>query len=159
MKRGLLPRTRFGKLGPPRLRPPPPRRTPGAVQADINVTPLVDVVLVLLIIFMVVGPALAQSLQVQLPRTEHHQNKADERQDVIVAVTRAGEIHLRDRPVTLSDLTARLRDQRERAPSTRVYLEGDDMVDYSKVREVMEAARGAGIEEVLLVTRAQTQPE
>jgi biopolymer transport protein ExbD len=125
------------------------------VQADINVTPLVDVVLVLLIIFMVVGPALAQSLQVQLPRTEHHDNKADESKDVIVAVTRAGEIHLRDRPLSLSDLTLRLRDQRERAASARVYLEGDDLVDYSKVREVMEAARSAGIEEILLVTRAQ----
>ena len=152
MNRSSWPRIRRAGPSPGR---PRRRRAPGDMRADINVTPLVDVVLVLLIIFMVVGPALAQSLQVQLPRTEHHDNKADESKDIIVAVTRDGAIHLRDRPITLEDLARRLREQRERAAAARVYLEGDDQADYSQVREVMEAARSAGVDEVLLVTRAQ----
>jgi biopolymer transport protein ExbD len=73
----------------------PPRRGPRsrqAVRADINVTPLVDVVLVLLIIFMVVAPIIAQAVPIDLPETVHHESRPDDGQHVVVSVTRTGQI-------------------------------------------------------------------
>jgi biopolymer transport protein TolR len=135
------------------------RRTRGDVQADINVTPLVDVVLVLLIIFMVVGPAIAQGVAVQVPRTVHHASKPDDGRDLIVALTSEGQLFLRTERVRLEDLARLVERERQRAPDRKVYLKGDDALEYGKVREVMEAIHGARVEEILLVTRARGQAE
>src|SRR5690242_7197739 len=64
------------------------------VKADINVTPLVDVVLVLLIIFMVVTPLIASGIAVDLPRTEHHSRKPDDGTDIVISVTAEGRLYL-----------------------------------------------------------------
>jgi biopolymer transport protein TolR len=136
------------------------RRARGDVRADINVTPLVDVVLVLLIIFMVVGPAIAQGIDVELPRTVHHASKPDDGKDLVVAVTEEGQLFLRTERVLLFDLPGLIERERQRSPERKVYIKGDDALEYGKVREVMEAIhKGARIEELLLVTRARGQTD
>jgi biopolymer transport protein TolR len=148
-----------GKSQPARARGRHRRRAPGDVRADINVTPLVDVVLVLLIIFMVVGPAIAQGVAVQVPRTVHHTSKPDDGRDLIVALTSEGQLFLRNQPVRLEEIAPLIERERQRAPERKVYLKGDDALEYGKVREVMEAIHKASIEEILLVTRPQGPSE
>jgi biopolymer transport protein TolR len=123
-----------------------------AVRADINVTPLVDIVLVLLIIFMVVAPMVARAVPVELPRTAHHQSKPDDGRDVPLSVTRTDEVFLRDRRVVVADLPRLVAAERQGASSATVYLQGDSLTSYKTVREVMEALRKAGISRVTLRT-------
>ena len=128
------------------------RRTPGDIRADINVTPLVDVVLVLLIIFMVVGPAIIQGTPVELPRTVHHKTSPDEGKEILVVVTRDGQVHLRANPVGVDELTRLLGLEGGRPAERKVALKADKLADYKVVREVMEAINRADIEEVRLAT-------
>jgi biopolymer transport protein ExbD len=139
-------------LGPPRT-----RRPPGKVRADINVTPLVDVVLVLLIIFMVVAPIVARGVPVELPQALHHSRKADDGKDVIVSVTRDGQVYLRANRVRVEDVSRQLAEERKRSPERRVYLRGDGLASYRSVRAVMEAVRKGSVEEVMLGTE-DTKP-
>ncbi len=155
---------RFSRLarrvaGSPLIRPRLRRRQRGDIRADINVTPLVDVVLVLLIIFMVVGPAIAQGVPVQVPRTLHHQSKPDDGKDLVVSIDGQGQVFLRNEPIALPDLPRRLEQERQRAPERKVHLKGDDSLDYRQVRAVMDAIRKTQVEEILLVTRQRRDGE
>jgi biopolymer transport protein ExbD len=124
------------------------RRGPRArqpVRADINVTPLVDVVLVLLIIFMVVAPIIAQAVPVDLPETVHHERKPDDGQHLVVSVTRTGQVYVRNTPVTLHELP-RLID------GAKVHFKGDSRADYGVVRRVMDAIHKATVQDIQLET-------
>jgi biopolymer transport protein TolR len=125
------------------------------VRADINVTPLVDVVLVLLIIFMVVSPMISQNTPVELPRTEHHQRKPQDSagKDLMVSVTRAGQVYFAGRPVEVREVPALVTGERRRAPARPVFVLGDAASRYGDVRAVMEAIhKGASVDEVQLRT-------
>jgi len=139
------------------------RRRPADIRADINVTPLVDVVLVLLIIFMVVTPMIASGVQVDLPRTVNHSKKPDDGKDLLVSVNRQGQVYLRSNPVAVSDVSRLVEQERRRAPGRKVYLLGDSQGGFGTVRGVMEAIRkGGSVDEVLLRTdeiRAEARPE
>jgi biopolymer transport protein ExbD/biopolymer transport protein TolR len=116
-----------------------------AVRPDINVTPLVDVVLVLLIIFMVVTPALQQDVPLDLPGVFHPDPEAENAVDPIkVSVPRAGEYHLDGARYDLDGLVARLIDAHMSEPERRLVLRGDQKLRYADVRDVMARLQRIG---------------
>jgi biopolymer transport protein ExbD len=140
------------------------RRTPPvgferpAAKADINVTPLVDVVLVLLIIFMVVTPMIASGVAVDLPRTAHHSRKPDDGKDIIVSVTREGKVFVGTRPLArLADLGSAIALEQRKFPDKTVFLKGDERARYGAVREAMHALHEAKIADIVLGTEERSQ--
>jgi biopolymer transport protein ExbD len=123
------------------------------VKADINVTPLVDVVLVLLIIFMVVTPIIASGVPVELPKTRHHARKPDDGKDIIIAVTANKTVYVSGRPVAAAaEVTRLVEDERRRHPQKTAFVKADGRTTYGAVREVMEAVHKAGLDDVMLGT-------
>jgi biopolymer transport protein ExbD len=135
-----------------RARAGEPRPT-GQVKADINVTPLVDVVLVLLIIFMVVTPIIASGVPVELPKTSHHNRKPDDGKDIIISVTAEKRIFFAGRLITdPREVTALVGNERRKHPEKTAFVKGDARVPYGTVRAVMEAVNKAGLDDVMLGT-------
>ncbi len=123
------------------------------VKADINVTPLVDVVLVLLIIFMVVTPMITSGVPVDLPRTANHFRKADDGKDIIVAVTMDKKLYIGSMPI--ADATAAAQavvEERRRSPQKTIFVKADARAPYGAVRTLMEALHEAEIEDIILGT-------
>ena len=130
-----------------------PRRVPGKIRAEINVTPLVDVVLVLLIIFMVVTPIIASGVPVELPRTVHHDRKPDDGKDIIISVTKEKHVYVFGHAVgDAKDVTRLVEDERRKHPEKTAFIKGDHQTTYGAVREVMEAVHKAGMSDVMLGT-------
>jgi biopolymer transport protein TolR len=127
-------------------------RKGGRIQADINVTPLVDVVLVLLIIFMVVTPMITKGVQVDLPRTLHHDKKPDNGKDIIISVTKDKMVYLSGNRTQLSEIKNKVEEERRRFPEKTIYLKGDAHTTYGAVRSVMEAIHKANIDDIMLGT-------
>ena len=126
-------------------------------KADINVTPLVDVVLVLLIIYMVVTPLIANGVEVELPQTEHHAKKADDGKDIMVSVTADEQIYMGSQHLaSIEDCVAAVVTQRRAFPDKTVFLKGDQRASYGRMREVMEALHGVSIDDVILGTEELT---
>lgn len=112
---------------------------------EINVTPLVDVVLVLLIIFMVIAPALEHGERVELPSVAQPDKDAKGKMDpVTVTVARSGALYVEKSLTTLDALPAQLADVHARDPERRVVLKGDGALDYQKVRDVFAVVQAAG---------------
>jgi biopolymer transport protein TolR len=123
------------------------------VKSDINVTPLVDVVLVLLIIFMVVTPLIAGGVAVDLPRTLNHLRKPDDGKDIIVSITQDKRFYVGANSVPrVEDLARAVASERRKYPSKSVFLKGDSRVPYGTVREAMQALHDLDIEEIVLGT-------
>ena len=128
--------------------------------AEINVTPMADVMIVLLIIFMVVTPLLQKGVDVRLPRAGNTQERKDEPKIPTVAVRRdmaifVGMDRLDHQAALLPLLRERVRDMAE---GTRmVYLKADEQLPYSEVMKVMDICREAGIEEVALIAERKVQ--
>jgi biopolymer transport protein TolR len=129
------------------------------LNSEINVTPLVDVMLVLLIIFMVVTPMLQRGKAVQLPQTRQPEKQPDEGKDIVVSVQwlkkGAGfghKIYLGRDPVNEARLRTRLLDELRKDPAKSIYLKGDKRLDYGTVRQVMEVCHQAGFQQVKLAT-------
>jgi len=123
------------------------------VKSDINVTPLVDVVLVLLIIFMVVTPLIASGVAVDLPRTAHHARKPDDGKDIIISITQDKRLYVgAQRVARVQELGPAVRAERRKFPEKSIFLKGDARTPYGAVREAMDALHGAAIEDVTLGT-------
>jgi biopolymer transport protein ExbD/biopolymer transport protein TolR len=123
------------------------------VKADINVTPLVDVVLVLLIIFMVVTPLIASGVAVDLPRTAHHSRKPDDGKDIIVSVTADGRTYVGTRRVPrIEDLAGVVAAEQRRFPDKSLFLKGDQRARFGSVREALHTLREGKVGEVTLGT-------
>ena len=131
--------------------------------SQINVTPLVDVMLVLLVIFMVTTPILQQGVGVELPRVEAEPMAGQEDQ-LVVAVSREGEVYLNAAELEIEALQTTLAAAVRNRPDQTVYLRADRNVMYGRVVEVMAAVRQAGVVRLGMVTEAlgadavQTQP-
>ncbi len=123
---------------------------------ELNVTPLVDVVLVLLIIFMVTTPLLQRGTDVELPRSATGDVK--EAEAVTVVLTRDGRLLLDDREVPLQALADRLRAAGRGQPPEIVYFRGDRGVPYGAVVEVMDAMKAAGVKTMGMITERPREP-
>src|SRR5215472_18789429 len=122
------------------------------MMGDINVTPLVDVMLVLLIIFMIATPMLHQGIQVTLPRAAAKNLPLKIQDPLVVSINKDGIVFLRSTPVALADLAGRLKGEINGRENETVFLKGDREVPYGKVIEVLDRLHREGIEHVGMVT-------
>lgn len=118
--------------------------------AEINIAPLVDVMLVLLIISMLASPMLERGINLDLPKAQTASEIPTPR--VVVSVDRNSAIRINDRPVHMALLEQRMHDLAVTAPGETVYLRGDRLVPYGEVLSVMDRIRKAGVTKVALVT-------
>jgi biopolymer transport protein ExbD len=124
----------------------------GSLKADINVTPLVDVMLVLLIIMMLIAPLLQQGVAVTLPEAGNTGEKPDTQDQTVVAVDSRGHFYVNALPVTTEDLVARVQKALEDKKEKLVYLKGDKDAKYAAIMDAMDALRKAQIENIALIT-------
>jgi len=129
----------------------PARRGRRRVMAEINVTPFVDVMLVLLIVFMVTAPLLTAGVPVDLPKT-HAQPLGQDREPLSVTIRSNGRIYLQNTPVPEDDLVPRLTAIAANGYDQRIFVRGDKSVDYGRVMEVMGLLSAAGFTHIGLVT-------
>ena len=127
----------------------------GGVKSDINVTPLVDVMLVLLIIMMIVAPMLQQGVKLTLPEAGHSTEKPDTQEQTVVFVDAQGRLYVNAKEVTEADLVARLTNAIEDKKEKTVYLKGDTNARYGDIMKMMDALRAAQIDTVGLITERQ----
>src|SRR3989338_445242 len=130
----------------------------GSTISQINVTPLVDVMLVLLVIFMVTAPIIQQGVQVNLPQAKAGAIPGKEEQ-LVVAIARNGRIYLNDNPMTLPELGKKLRAISKIRRDKEVYLRADQDVRYGIVMRTIAEIKQAGIEKLGMVTRPPSQEE
>jgi biopolymer transport protein TolR len=130
----------------------------GSLVSQINVTPLVDVMLVLLIIFMVTAPIIQQGVQITLPKVKAAALPGKEEQ-FIVSITRNSEIYLNDTRMSPSELTSKLAGIAEVRPDREVFVRADDQVPYGEVIRTMAAIKAAGIENVGMITEMPAEGE
>jgi biopolymer transport protein TolR len=124
--------------------------------AEINVTPLVDVMLVLLIVFMVAAPLMMVGVPVQLPKTSA-EKLGQTREPVIVSIDRAGRVYLREVPIEPPTLLgARLRELAAADPEATVYVRGDRTIPYGEVMRLMGMVSAAGFAKLSLIAEADT---
>ena len=128
----------------------------GTTIAQINVTPLVDVMLVLLVIFMVTAPIIQQGVQVNLPQAKAGAIPGTE-ELLVVTVAKNGKIYLNDNPMTLEEMGAKLRAIRKLQRDKQVYLRADQDVRYGVVMKTIAEIKQAGIERLGMVTRPSAE--
>src|SRR5712664_2500195 len=135
-----------------------PGQQRGALASQINVTPLVDVMLVLLIIFMVTAPIIQQGVEVNLPKVKAAALPGKEEQ-FIVSITRSREVFLNDTRISPEQLSEKLKAISVERPNRQVFLRADDAVPYGEVVRTMAAIKAAGIEDVGMVTEMPVASE
>ena len=118
--------------------------------AEINVTPMVDVMLVLLIVFMVTAPLLTVGVPVDLPKTQA-QSIADPDEPLVISVNAEGTIFIQDSEVDISQLVRRLHAITKSKPDTRIYVRGDQAIAYGRIMQVMGTVNTAGFRRVALI--------
>jgi biopolymer transport protein TolR len=130
------------------------------VNSNINVTPMVDVMLVLLIIFMVITPMLQNKVNVDLANstTATPMDDANKEDSVVVAITRDSRIYLRQNQTTLQTLGTQVNDELQNKTSKIVYFRADARAHYGTVMDAIDAVRTAGVEEVGMLTQQQAAP-
>jgi biopolymer transport protein TolR len=129
--------------------------SPDEVKGDINVTPLVDVCLVLLIIFMVVTPMLQQGVDVMLPAGPHAEKKPGEKNDLIISIKADGTVFVGDKWIPDKNLPTYLAAEHQKDPTRAVMLKADKRINFGKVRLVMRAANEAEFTGVAILTENQ----
>jgi len=126
----------------------------GGIKSDINVTPLVDVMLVLLIIMMIVAPMLNQGVMLTLPSATHTEDKPDTQDQVVVFIDAKSKLYVNTLEVREEDLPARITAALEKTSGGQkvVYLKGDQEAPYGAIMKMMDALRKAQIDTVGLIT-------
>jgi biopolymer transport protein TolR len=129
------------------------------VNSNINVTPMVDVMLVLLIIFMVITPMLNNKVNVTLPKADAAKvmENANKEDAIIVAVTRDGRTYLGGDVVSVDDLGTKISAKLENKTDKEVYLRADIRANYGKVMDAVDGIRSAGVSELGLITEQRDQ--
>jgi biopolymer transport protein ExbD/biopolymer transport protein TolR len=125
--------------------------------AEINITPLVDVVLVLLVIFMLTAPVLQSGIQVNVPKTKTVREITEQR--TVLTINKDSEVFLNDKPVNLNDLPNLLRTQASDTTKQQViYLRADQSVSFGTFATLMDAVKQAGITNISIVTQPAENP-
>ena len=119
--------------------------------SEINVTPFVDVMLVLLIVFMITAPLLTVGVPVDLPKTKAR-SIAEPEEPLVITINAEGMVFIQDTEVEIDKLVPRLKAITENKPDTRIYLRGDKDINYGRVMEVMGTVNIAGFTRVALIT-------
>ncbi len=130
--------------------PKPTHRKARQTFSEVNVTPLVDVMLVLLVIFMLTAPLLTVSIPVDLPKTQAARSDA-QTEPLIVSVDSAGQIYLQETKLEIASLIERLLAIAGSTPETKIYIRGDRNLAYGKIMEIMGAIAAAGFHKVALM--------
>ena len=122
------------------------------LMADINVTPLVDVMLVLLIIFMITAPLMSHKIKVELPKANPNQTAADKMVPIDLAIRADGSMYWNDNSVSNAELKARLAVEAMKTPQPELQIRADKTIEYRTIWDVMSAAKGAGMVHVGFIT-------
>jgi biopolymer transport protein TolR len=138
-------------IGNGRTRGRRPRRS---VMSEINVTPFVDVILVLLIVFMVAAPLLTVGVPIDLPETQAKSIDQD-REPLTISVNDRGQIFLQETEIAIDEIVPRLKAMGKSGADERIYVRGDRKVDYGTVMRVMGRLSAAGYRRVALVTEVE----
>ncbi len=134
------------------------RRRYSRIMSDINVTPMVDVMLVLLVIFMVAAPLLTVGVEVDLPKTSSAVLQGKD-EPIAVTIKADGEIYLQNTLLPLESLVPRLNAILKENPDPRIFVRGDKGIAYGRVMEVMGTINAAGYSKVALVTEQASDPQ
>ena len=132
----------------------------GGPMADINVTPMADIMIVLLIIFMVITPMLQKGVDVKLPQAGNTKERKDEPKTIVVAVKRDTTTYLGSAKLaSQADLLPQIKERLQDLPEgwRIIYLKADEQLPYSEVMKVMDLCREAGVEEVALISERKVQ--
>jgi biopolymer transport protein TolR len=129
----------------------------GELKSDINVTPLVDVMLVLLIIMMIVAPLLQQGVNVRLPQATNSTEKPDTQENTVVGIDANGAFFLNSLPVPDTELRRRVEEALEDKTERIVLIKADEDTAYGKVMDAMDELRAAGIEDMGLITERRVR--
>ena len=132
----------------------------GGPMANINVTPMADIMIVLLIIFMVITPMLQKQVDVKLPVAGNTKERKDEPKTIAVAIKKNGMTYLGTKPMqNQADLVPALKEKLEELPDAEkmIYLRADEELPYSEVMKVMDLCRDAGVEEISLIAEKKVQ--
>ena len=121
-----------------------------AAMSDINVTPMVDVMLVLLVIFMVAAPLMTVGVEVDLPKTSAAPMTGQD-EPLVVSVSAEGTIYIMDSEIAQDTLTEKLAAITDNKADTRIFVRGDKTIDYGRVMEVMGLIKDAGFTKVALI--------
>ena len=133
--------------------------SPDELKGDINVTPLVDVCLVLLIIFMVVTPMLQQGVDVLLPEGSHSEKKPGKEGDLLISVKQDGTVFVGQDWIPDRDLPRYLKAEHDKDPARAVMMKADKRINFGKVRTVMKSANEAGFTTIGVLTQNQQAGE
>ena len=118
--------------------------------SDINITPFVDVMLVLLVVFMVTAPLMTVAVPVDLPKTQAHTLNQD-KEPLVVSMDADGHVYLQDKQMKMEDLVPKLKAITGANPEARIFVRGDKDLPYGKIMEVMGSISSAGFTKVALV--------
>ena len=131
------------------------RKEGSNISANINVTPMVDVMLVLLIIFMVITPMLQNKVSVDMAQVDNPESMpdADKEDAIVVAITRDGGVFLGQDKIAVDELGARVRDKLADKPGKTIFIRADARAQYRAVEDAIDAVRTAGVEDVGLLTQ------
>jgi biopolymer transport protein TolR len=141
--------TSFGRLQ---------RRSGATPMSEINMTPLIDVMLVLLVIFMISAPLMAGSLKLDLPKAAATTRSAAAAPPLALALNAQGQLFLAEEPVSLAQLQARAQAAARAEPGTEVLLRADQSVPYGRVAELIALLQGAGLSRIGFVTETPPTP-
>jgi biopolymer transport protein ExbD/biopolymer transport protein TolR len=131
------------------------------VSSEINVTPMVDVMLVLLIIFMVVTPMLQKGISVDMAKVNNPEQMpdADKEDALLVSITRNGDVFFGSEKITVDNLTTKVKDRLANRPDKRVYVKADMRARFGSVVQVVDSVRAAGVDDLgLLTDQRKTSP-
>ena len=122
------------------------------VISDINITPFVDVLLVLLIIFMISAPLMTSGVNIDLPKGSVSERSSDDTSSITISIKTNGDIFLQDEPIKSVFLKTKLLIATNNNLNTKIYIRADKNLDYGKVMEVVKSINMAGFSEAILVT-------
>ena len=125
----------------------------GGPKADINMTPMIDVLLVLIIIFMVITPTVSKGLEAAIPQQAEEQPPLAQTRDIVISVLKDGRLSLNQKPIELAALRSRLATLYRDSGTNHLFVRGDRELEFHNVAEVIDLARGAGWDRIGLMTR------